>query len=197
MVPYTYKGSHDTYLKYAASTPKLDPAVLVPYLAHGDQDISGWCRRSRPASTRPICWPAWSTRSTTRPKGRIGWNCVTSSNDGAAQNYGTTGRSRTTIATRWPTSSPTSSRGCGRRGSPTPWCSTATSRCSPTAQGPSDQPRRQIFQGARTDQRAALAAGPRADLPGRRLAARPGLRRQMGRHDHHQCRHRGGHEELP
>ena len=32
-VPYTYKGSHDTYLQYAASTPKLDPAVLVPYLA--------------------------------------------------------------------------------------------------------------------------------------------------------------------
>ena len=33
MVPYTYQGSHDTYLRYAASTPKLDPAVLVPYLA--------------------------------------------------------------------------------------------------------------------------------------------------------------------
>ena len=32
-LPYTYQGSHDTYLKYAASTPKLDPAVLVPYLA--------------------------------------------------------------------------------------------------------------------------------------------------------------------
>jgi len=32
-IPYTYKGSHDTYLQYAASTPKLDPAVLVPYLA--------------------------------------------------------------------------------------------------------------------------------------------------------------------
>ena len=33
MVPYTYQGTHDTYPgKYAASTPKLDPAVLVPYL---------------------------------------------------------------------------------------------------------------------------------------------------------------------
>ena len=28
-VPYTYKGSHDTYLQYAASAPKLDPAVLA------------------------------------------------------------------------------------------------------------------------------------------------------------------------
>ena len=27
MVPYTYQGSHDTYLKYGASTPKLDPAA--------------------------------------------------------------------------------------------------------------------------------------------------------------------------
>ena len=35
MVPYTFRGSHDTYLRYAASTPKLDPATLVPYLAQG------------------------------------------------------------------------------------------------------------------------------------------------------------------
>jgi long-chain alkane monooxygenase len=28
-VPYSYQDSHDTYLRYAASMPKLDP-VLVP-----------------------------------------------------------------------------------------------------------------------------------------------------------------------
>ena len=39
MVPYTFKGSHDTYLKYAASTPKLDPAVLVPYVAQATQHL--------------------------------------------------------------------------------------------------------------------------------------------------------------
>ena len=33
MVPYTYQGSHDTYLRCATTTPKLDPAVLVPNLA--------------------------------------------------------------------------------------------------------------------------------------------------------------------
>ena len=38
-VPYTYKGSHDTYLQYAASAPKLDPAVLVPYLAQATQHL--------------------------------------------------------------------------------------------------------------------------------------------------------------
>ena len=39
MVPYTYKGTHDVYLKYAASTPKLDPAVLVPYLAQATKHL--------------------------------------------------------------------------------------------------------------------------------------------------------------
>ena len=39
MVPYTYQGSHDTYLRYAASTPKLDPAVLVPYLAQATKHL--------------------------------------------------------------------------------------------------------------------------------------------------------------
>ena len=38
-VPYTYKGSHDTYLQYAASAPKLDPAVLVPYLAQATKNL--------------------------------------------------------------------------------------------------------------------------------------------------------------
>ena len=38
-VPYTYQGSHDTYLQYAASTPKLDPAVLVPYLAQATKHL--------------------------------------------------------------------------------------------------------------------------------------------------------------
>jgi alkanesulfonate monooxygenase SsuD/methylene tetrahydromethanopterin reductase-like flavin-dependent oxidoreductase (luciferase family) len=39
-------------------------------------------------------------------EGRVGWNCVTGSNDGAAQNYGQTSICRTTSATTWPTNSP-------------------------------------------------------------------------------------------
>ncbi|MEI7873857.1 MAG: hypothetical protein WCK95_17135 [Alphaproteobacteria bacterium] len=39
MEPNTYQGRHDTYLKYAASTPKLDPAVLVPYLAQATKHL--------------------------------------------------------------------------------------------------------------------------------------------------------------
>ena len=47
-------------------------------------------------------------------------------------------------------------------------------------QGPSDQPRGQVLPLPRADQRAALAAGPRADLPGRRLAARPAASPRAG-----------------
>ena len=53
----------------------------------------------------------------------------------------------------------------------------------------------------RTVLSAALAAGPGTDLPGRRLAARPGLCVALGRHDHHRRRrqHRGdeGHRDHP
>ena len=52
------------------------------------------------------------------------------------------------------------------------------------------------FKLPRPAERAALAARPRADLPGRRLAARPGFRRPLGRHDHHRRRQRRGHERL-
>src|ERR1700722_9131099 len=38
-VPYTYQGSHDVYLRHAAATPKLDPAVLVPYLAQATKHL--------------------------------------------------------------------------------------------------------------------------------------------------------------
>ena len=39
MLPYRYKGTHDSYLKHAASTPKLDPAVLVPHLAQATKHL--------------------------------------------------------------------------------------------------------------------------------------------------------------
>ena len=48
MVPYTYKGSHDVYLKYAASTPSSIPpswSLTSPWPPRPWD----WCRRSRPA----------------------------------------------------------------------------------------------------------------------------------------------------
>ncbi len=87
MVPYQYQGSHDTYLKYAASTPKLDPAVLVPYLAQATRHL-GLVPTLSTSEYPPFLLARLVNSLDHVTEGRIGWNCVTSSNDGAAQNYG-------------------------------------------------------------------------------------------------------------
>ena len=91
MVPYTYQGSHDTYLQYAASTPKLDPAVLVPYLAQATQHL-GLVPTLSTSEYPPFLLARLVNSLDHVTEGRIGWNCVTSSNDGAAQNYGNEGQ---------------------------------------------------------------------------------------------------------
>ena len=87
MVPYTYKGSHDTYLKYAACTPKLDPAVLVSYLAPATKTL-GLVPTLSTSEYPPYLMARLVNTLDHVTEGRIGWNCVTSSNDGAAENYG-------------------------------------------------------------------------------------------------------------
>jgi alkanesulfonate monooxygenase SsuD/methylene tetrahydromethanopterin reductase-like flavin-dependent oxidoreductase (luciferase family) len=87
MVPYTFRGSHDTYLRYAASTPKLDPAVLVSYLAQGTTHL-GLIPTLSVTEYPPFLLARLVNSLDHVTEGRIGWNCVTSSNDGAAQNYG-------------------------------------------------------------------------------------------------------------
>ncbi len=86
-LPYTYQGSHDTYLKYAASTPKLDPAVLVPYLAQATTHL-GLVPTLSVSEYPPYLLARLVNTLDHVTEGRIGWNCVTGSNDGAAQNYG-------------------------------------------------------------------------------------------------------------
>ena len=91
MVPYSYKGSHDTYLKYAASSPKLDPAVLVPYLAQATKHL-GLVPTLSTSEYPPFLLARLVNSLDHTTDGRVGWNCVTSSNDGAAQNYGNEGQ---------------------------------------------------------------------------------------------------------
>jgi FMN-dependent oxidoreductase (nitrilotriacetate monooxygenase family) len=86
-IPYTYKNSHDVYLQYAASTPKLDPAVLVPYLAAGTRNL-GLVPTLSVSEYPPYLLARLVNSLDHTTEGRIGWNCVTGSNDGAAQNYG-------------------------------------------------------------------------------------------------------------
>jgi FMN-dependent oxidoreductase (nitrilotriacetate monooxygenase family) len=87
MVPYTYQGSHDVYLQYAASTPKLDPAALVPYLAQVTKHV-GLIPTLSVTEYPPFLLARLVNTLDHLTEGRVGWNCVTSSNDGAAQNYG-------------------------------------------------------------------------------------------------------------
>jgi FMN-dependent oxidoreductase (nitrilotriacetate monooxygenase family) len=91
MVPYTYQASHDTYLKYGASTPKLDPAVLVSYLAQQTTHL-GLVPTLSTSEYPPFLLARLVNTLDHVTEGRIGWNCVTSSNDGAAQNYGHEGQ---------------------------------------------------------------------------------------------------------
>ncbi|MFM8533314.1 MAG: NtaA/DmoA family FMN-dependent monooxygenase [Acidimicrobiia bacterium] len=85
-IPYTYKGSHDTYLQYAASTPKLDPAVLVPYMAAATKHL-GLVPTLSVSEYPPYLLARLVNSLDHTTEGRVGWNCVTGSNDGAAQNY--------------------------------------------------------------------------------------------------------------
>jgi FMN-dependent oxidoreductase (nitrilotriacetate monooxygenase family) len=91
MVPYTYKGNHDTYLKYGASSPKLDPAVLVPWLAMATKHL-GLVPTLSISEYPPYLMARLVNSLDHVTEGRIGWNCVTGSNDGAAENYGQQGQ---------------------------------------------------------------------------------------------------------
>jgi len=86
-VPYAYKGSMDFYLKNATMTPKLDPAVLTPYI------LAATKRLGVALTMTTTFYPPWilARQMATLDyysKGRIGWNIVTATSDAAAQNFG-------------------------------------------------------------------------------------------------------------
>ena len=47
MVPYTYQGSHDTYLQYAASDAQARSRPCWCRISRRRPSISGWSRRCR------------------------------------------------------------------------------------------------------------------------------------------------------
>src|SRR5258708_22809272 len=86
-VPYTCQGSHDGYLNYAASVPRPDPAVLVPYLAQATKHL-GIVPTLSVSEYPPYLLARLVNSLDHVTEGRIGWNCQTGSKDGAAQNDG-------------------------------------------------------------------------------------------------------------
>jgi FMN-dependent oxidoreductase (nitrilotriacetate monooxygenase family) len=86
-VPYTYQGSHDAYLRHSVDTPKLDPMVLAPFLTAATSKL-GVVITCSTTEYHPFMLARKMNALDHVSDGRIGWNVVTGSNDGGAQNYG-------------------------------------------------------------------------------------------------------------
>src|SRR6201747_1118624 len=86
-IPYTYKNSHETYLRYAVDSPKLDPALLAPFMMQATQRI-GIITTLSTTEYNPFMLARLTNTLDHVSDGRSGWNLVTGSNDGGAQNYG-------------------------------------------------------------------------------------------------------------
>ncbi|MCI2422617.1 NtaA/DmoA family FMN-dependent monooxygenase [Saccharopolyspora sp. K220] len=86
-VPYTFQGSHDAYLRNSVDTPKLDPTVLAPFLVAATKHL-GVVVTCSTTEYHPFMLARKMNALDHVSDGRIGWNVVTGSNDGGAQNYG-------------------------------------------------------------------------------------------------------------
>jgi FMN-dependent oxidoreductase (nitrilotriacetate monooxygenase family) len=86
-VPYTFQGSHDAYLRHSVDTPKLDPTVLAPFLTAATKNL-GVVVTCSTTEYQPFMLARKFNALDHVSDGRIGWNVVTGSNDGGAQNYG-------------------------------------------------------------------------------------------------------------
>ncbi|MDO8382843.1 MAG: NtaA/DmoA family FMN-dependent monooxygenase [Microbacterium sp.] len=86
-VPYTYGGTHDIYTKHAIAAPKHDPSQLAPILAYATQKL-GIVATLSTSEYHPYMLARQISTLDHLAEGRGGWNIVTGSNDGTAQNYG-------------------------------------------------------------------------------------------------------------
>ncbi len=172
-VPYTYKGTHDTYLQYGASAPKLDPAVLVPYLAKATTHLGLVPTLS--VSEYPPYLLARLVNSldhVTEGPHRLELRDRQQRRRGAELRHRQASSARRALRrgrrVRRCRDQAVGGVGTGRGGA-----GPRDPDVRRRPQGPSHQPRGQILQGAWTDQRAALAAGPgcRSARPAARRAA--------------------------
>ena len=86
-IPYTYQHSHDTYVRYAVDSPKLDPSVLAPFMIQATSRI-GIITTLSTTEYNPFMLARLTNTLDHVSDGRSGWNLVTGSNDGGAQNFG-------------------------------------------------------------------------------------------------------------
>lgn len=86
-IPYTYQGNHDVYLRYAVDSPKLEPSVLATWLFQHTSRLGVVVTLST-TEHHPFQLARLTNTLDHVSDGRAGWNLVTGSNDGGAQNFG-------------------------------------------------------------------------------------------------------------
>src|ERR1700712_5770719 len=87
MVPNTWGGSSEIYLKHALYAPKNDPMCLVPLLTQGTEHI-GIVPTACTSFYPPFLLARLMSTLDQMSDGRVGWNIVTSTSHLSAQNYG-------------------------------------------------------------------------------------------------------------
>jgi FMN-dependent oxidoreductase (nitrilotriacetate monooxygenase family) len=87
MVPDTYGGSSEVYLKNARRAPKSDPTALIPVLGYLTENI-GLVATMSTSFYNPYHLARLATTLDHMSDGRFGWNIVTSSSAMSAANYG-------------------------------------------------------------------------------------------------------------
>jgi alkanesulfonate monooxygenase SsuD/methylene tetrahydromethanopterin reductase-like flavin-dependent oxidoreductase (luciferase family) len=72
-IPYTYKNSHDTYVRYAVDSPKLDPSVLAPFMIQATSRI-GIITTLSTTEYNPFMLARLTNTLDHVSDGRSGWN---------------------------------------------------------------------------------------------------------------------------
>ncbi len=187
-VPYTYQGSHNS----TCSTRRARPSSIRPcwcrYLAMATKTV-GIVPTLSVSEYPPYLLARLVNSLDHTTEGRIGWNCVTGSNDGAAQNYGHEKHrphdERYDVADEFADVVTEAVGGVGTR------CGRARPReadVSPTARRSIPSTTKASTSVPRADQRAALAAGgvPICQAGGSPRGQQFAV--ALGRHHHHRRR---------
>ena len=193
----SFGGSTEIYLKNGIAMPRQDPSVVAALMTQVTSRI-GIVPTFGTYAYHPYLLARLVATLDQVSGGRIGWNAVTGSSDFAAMNFGMQGMPehdpRYDMADEYMevVRKPVGLVGAGRdRRRP------QERHAGRSHQGPCRQFPGQVLQHARAAQLGPGAAGPAGDRPGRRLAARPQVRRRPCRHDRRQCQGHRGDARLP
>jgi alkanesulfonate monooxygenase SsuD/methylene tetrahydromethanopterin reductase-like flavin-dependent oxidoreductase (luciferase family) len=179
-----YEGSADAALRHAVQAPLNDPLALVPLLAHATRHL-GFGVTAALTYEHPYTFARRMSTLDHLSGGRVGWNIVTGYLDSAARNLGLERQlghdARYDLADEylevvyklWEKSWEDGRRPCRQD---------QRRVCRPGPRAP-DPPPWPALHGARHPPVRTLAAAHALPVPGRHLAARPGLRRAPCRGD--------------